>query len=61
MTDKIRSLPLGELIKTARDTSELRALLATGETYLYASDRTKNRWRRLAARRVAQLKNGEGK
>lgn len=56
-----RGPSLGDQIAAAETIAEVHALLATGESYLKATPRTKNGWRRIADRRRKQLQNGATK
>jgi adenylate kinase len=48
---------LAEQITRAQSIADVHALLGTGAGYVNATPRTKNRWQRLASKRIAQLKS----
>ena len=48
--------PLKQQIINATSGREIDELLATGETYEFASKKTRQAWRNAAARRRAELK-----
>lgn len=50
-------MSLNEQIKNAASEADITALLAKGETYAHASDRTRARWKRTAKLRIQALQN----
>ena len=46
---------LRQQIKTAGSEAEIDKLVSMSETYLYASDRTKNSWKSTAKNRIIEL------
>jgi len=50
-----RTIGLREIIRDARDLSEIEALLQESTSYVAASKKTRRRWQSTAARRIAEL------
>lgn len=48
---------IGDRIRRATSAAEVDALVEEGAGYKYASDRTRNRWRRKAKKRKEELDN----
>lgn len=55
-----RGPSLGDQIAAAESIADIHALLATGEAYLNATQRTKNSWRRIASRHREELQGKNG-